>query len=99
MKVDKALLTEAAYVGLGSIPIYIGTGIVLDSLFSPGSSWRSEAMKAFVAGTAFHLMAEAGGMNQWYLENGYAAKKHRRMVYDSTLEWALHRRGFGFRNY
>ena len=93
------LLKEAAAVGLGSIPIFLGTAAVLDAMAPEGSALRSPAMKAFVAGAVFHLAADATGWNQWYLDHSVRARQNMASEYNYTLDWYRNHNGFGSNRY
>jgi len=67
------LVTEAAAVGALLVPVVmLSSGFVgrlpLPERFKP-------AFSVFVAGAAFHLAAEAAGLNEWYLHHSAAQRK------------------------
>jgi hypothetical protein len=78
MKQDRTghLLTEAAIVGAALVPVYIATHAVTATLGL--SRMTHEYLAIFLAGGAFHLICEATGVNDWYLDNGVAALKREK---------------------
>jgi hypothetical protein len=70
----KALLKEAVVVGAMSVPVWFVTRKLI-SLRDWSSETQKDAWTTFVAGVAFHLLAEAGGLNAWYIQHGVAAHR------------------------
>ena len=92
---SKELLKEATAVGLGAIPIMLGTSAILDAMAPKDSVLRSPAMKAFFGGMAFHLAADAAGWNQWYLDHSVRAKQNMTFDYQNTIDWYANHNGYG----
>jgi len=69
------LYVEALSVGAGLIPLFI----VMDDLFPKLPTW----LKVGIAGGSFHLICEASGLNDWYLDNGVASKLRYADVIDN----------------
>jgi hypothetical protein len=59
------LLEEAAFVGVTFIPFQLAAESFISNRF----------LATFAAGAAYHIAAETLGINEWYLNNSYAARK------------------------
>jgi len=70
----RKLLVEALTVGVSLVPLYwIISKITTNITTAPPES--KALLDAALTGFAFHLTAEASGLNAWYLTHGYAAEK------------------------
>jgi len=96
---NKDLVKEAAAVGLGAIPIFLGTSAILDAMAPEGSALRSPAMKTFVGGMVFHLAADAAGWNQWYLDHSVRARQNMAQEYSYTMNWYTNHNGYSSSRY
>ena len=69
----KQLAIEAVSVGAAFVPFqYIVSGLVARSAIAPRyQPWVS----IFLAGAGFHLVAEATGLNNWYLHHSAASMR------------------------
>lgn len=72
-KYNKQLALEAATVGAAFVPwSYIVSGLLVKLRLQP----RLQGMASiFIAGATFHLLAEATGLNEYYLRNSAAQIK------------------------
>ena len=70
MEYRKQLAIEAATVGAAFVPwSYIVSGLMAKTRLQP----RLQGMVSiFIAGATFHLLAEATGLNEYYLRNSAA---------------------------
>lgn len=69
---DKRSVQEAVVVGAALLPIYSVVHEVVEEL----DLGRSTDLSAvFLSGVAFHLIAEATGLNEWYIHHGAATDK------------------------
>ena len=75
MEYTQQLALEAATVGAAFVPwSYIVSGLL--SRLQPRLQPRQrEMISIFVAGATFHLLAEATGLNEYYLRNSAAQMK------------------------
>ena len=71
---DYQLAEEALGVGALLVPVY---AVVRKSIVD--YTWKNEATReyaaVFLSGALFHVLAEASGLNEWYISNGRAQKK------------------------
>jgi hypothetical protein len=90
------LLTEAGYVGLGLIPISGATCYVVDALtgMKPHEGW---AIKAFIAGSSFHMLSQFYGLNNWFLTESVAAHQRDRATTDRMS--MRRRERYAYQNY
>ena len=70
MEYKKQLAIEAATVGAAFVPwSYLVSGLLVKMRLQP----RLQGMASiFIAGATFHLLAEATGLNEYYLRNSAA---------------------------
>jgi hypothetical protein len=69
MEYRKQLAIEAATVGAAFVPwSYIVSGLMATTRQQP----RLLMVSIFIAGATFHLLAEATGLNEYYLRNSAA---------------------------
>ena len=59
------LLEEAAFVGITFIPFQMTAEAIIPN----------RLLATFAAGAAYHVAAEMLGINEWYLNNSYAASQ------------------------
>lgn len=67
MLIHPHLAKEALVVGATIVPVYLMT----EAFFEKAPT----AMKLFITGAGYHLLSEYLGVNEWYLDNGYAQRK------------------------
>lgn len=71
---DLQLTEEAIGVGALLVPVY---ALVRKSVID--YTWRDESTReyaaVFLSGALFHVLAEASGLNEWYITNGRANRK------------------------
>ena len=70
MRYYTQLATEAVVVG----GVFVPWSLLTDCLLTPAvpdSKWRAPLV-AFLSGSTFHLLAEATGLNTYYLHNSAA---------------------------
>ena len=73
MDYTQQLALEAATVGAAFVPwSYIVSGLLTRLIKQPR---QREMVSIFVAGATFHLLAEATGLNEYYLRNSAAQMK------------------------
>jgi hypothetical protein len=79
---DWDLAKEATEVGALLVPVY---AVVREAL--KGLRFKDEVNKeylsVFVAGALFHVVAEATGVNEWYLTHGRANRKWLSTTYNA----------------
>jgi hypothetical protein len=69
---DWELAKEATEVGALLVPLY---AVVREAAETFQWEERSkDYISVFVSGALFHILAEASGMNDWYLSHGHAQK-------------------------
>lgn len=81
------LIDEALLVGMLSVPAWL----VADGLIraiqgtAPGVN-QANLVTVFFAGVLFHVGAEVGGFNDWYVDNGLAKRKKMINVYSKYAQ-------------
>jgi hypothetical protein len=71
---------EAVFVGLTFLPVWML--IQRFTAFTNINSLHKDKLDIFLAGSAYHLIAESSGLNAFYLQHGAAVKK----IFSNTLE-------------
>lgn len=85
---DWELAKEATEVGVLLLPVY---AVIRETL--NGLKFKNERNKEYfsvvISGAVFHILAEASGMNEWYLSNS-RANRHRLMrnINDQSLPFS-----------
>jgi len=79
-----SLLTEAVVVGVGLVPVYALTDVWTKLFFTNMTPKTREYVTVFFAGGLFHVICEGTGINDWYLDNGYAVWKR---LETEHVEW------------
>jgi len=82
---DWELAKEATEVGVLLLPVY---AVVREGL--NGLKFKNERNKeyfsVFISGALFHILAEATGVNEWYLSNSRANRRRiSRNINDQSL--------------
>lgn len=63
---DKQTLTEAVVVGAALLPMYAVMHEVVEKTVR---GRNTDVIAVFLSGCAFHILAEATGLNDWYAAN------------------------------
>ena len=70
LNIDTRTVQEAVVVGAALLPIYSVVHEVVDA-----RKKNRELLAVFLSGVVFHLVAEATGLNEWYIHHGAATDK------------------------
>jgi hypothetical protein len=71
---DWELAKEATEVGVLLVPVYAIVREALNGLRFKNER-NKEYISVFIGGALFHILAEATGVNEWYLTNSRANKQ------------------------
>ena len=68
----KQLLLEGVVVGAASVPVWIVASEVSAQITR--DEWKQSVLTPFLMGLGIHFLAEATGVNAWYVLHGHASK-------------------------
>jgi hypothetical protein len=71
---------EAIFVGITFLPVWML--VQRFTAFTNINSIHKDKLDIFLAGSAYHLIAEGSGLNAFYLQHGAAVKK----IFSQSLE-------------
>jgi hypothetical protein len=72
--IDKESLKEAVTIGAFITPLFAVVRELVDEVNFTNERSK-DYISVFVAGAMFHIIAEASGVNEWYLNNSAAYRK------------------------
>ena len=68
----KQLILEGVAVGAASVPVWIVAQEVSAQITK--EEWKQQILTPFLMGLGIHFLAEATGVNAWYVLHGHASK-------------------------